>query len=259
VAERRPWAWAPGTERARRRSLLLLAVLCLTPRLALSGPPYTTDDPEPVEYRHFELYLASQDEVTHDGATGTAPHVEINYGPLPNVQLHLIAPLAYSRPSGGPTAFGLGDVELGVKLRFVQEGKSVPMVGTFPLLELPVGNESEGLGTGHVHAFIPLWLQKSFGPWTTYGGGGYWINPGQGNRNFWLFGWLVQRRLSPLATLGSEVFYTTPDRVGGSGDLRFDVGLVLDLAEHHHLLFSAGRSIDGERRFLGYFAYQLTL
>jgi hypothetical protein len=258
VAESRPWPWIPRAGRAGRR-LLLLAVCGLLPGPALAGPPYATDDPEPVEYRHGELYLASQDEITRDGATGTVPHVEVNYGPVANVQLHLIAPLTFLRPSGGPTNFGPGDVELGIKLRFVQEGKRVPMVGTFPLLELPVGSEADGLGTGHVHAFIPLWLQKSFGPWTTYGGGGYWINPGQGNRDFWLVGWLLQRRLSPLATLGSEVFYTTPDHVGGSGDLRFNVGLVLDLGEHHHLLLSAGRSIDGERRFQGYFAYQLTL
>jgi hypothetical protein len=233
------------------------AVLLL-PVMAKAGPPYTTDDPEPVEYRHWEFYLATQHELTHDAATGTAPHIEVNYGAVPNLQLHLIAPLAYSRPSGGPTMYGSGDIELGAKLRFVQESEWLPMVGMFPQLELPAGSESRGLGTGHVHVFIPLWLQKTFGPWTTYGGGGYWLNPGAGNRNFWSVGWQVQRRLSDLAALGTEVFYTTADRIDGSGNLRFNVGLVLDLTEHHHLLFSAGRSIVGENVFQGYFAYQLT-
>jgi hypothetical protein len=41
----------------------------------------------------------------------------------------------------------------------------------FPLLELPTGNEHRGLGAGHVSAFLPIWVQKSFGEWTTYGGG----------------------------------------------------------------------------------------
>jgi hypothetical protein len=36
------------------------------------------------------------------------------------------------------------------------------------------------------------------------------------------------------------------------------LGLVLDFTEHHHLLFSAGRSIVGETTFQGYLAYQLT-
>ncbi len=225
---------------------------------AHAGPPYTTDDPEPVEYRRWEFYLATQHEITADGATGTAPHVEVNYGAVPNLQLHVIAPLAYERPRSGPTTYGPGDVELGAKLRFIQEGQWVPMVGVFPLLELPVGSLSRGLGTGHLHGLIPLWLQKSFGPWMTYGGGGLWINPGQGNHNFWYVGWQAQRKLSRLATLGAEVFYTTPDRAGGSANLRFNVGLLLDLTDYHHLLLSSGRSIAGDSLFQGYFAYQLT-
>src|SRR5947208_2934500 len=46
-------------------------------------------------------------------------------------------------------------------------------VGTFPITILPTGAESRGLGAGHVRQFLPLWVQKSFGDWTTYGGGGY--------------------------------------------------------------------------------------
>ena len=241
-----------------RRWGSVLAACWLLPGLARAGPPYTTDDPEPVEYRHWEVYLATQQELTHDRVTGTAPHVEINYGVVPDLQLHLIAPLAFARPRGGPATYGPGDIELGAKFRFVAEGDWIPMVGTFPLVELPVGDESRGLGTGHLHGLIPLWLQKGFGPWTTYGGGGLWINPGPGNRDFWYVGWLVQRRLSDLATLGAEAFYTTADRVGGGGSLRCNVGLVLDLTEHHHLLFSAGRGLVGESLFQGYFAYQLT-
>jgi hypothetical protein len=242
---------------------LVLAALALGaslwPANAHAGPPYATDDPEPVEHRHWEFYLATQHEVTRDGATGTAPHVEVNYGVVPNLQLHLIAPLAYARPRGGRAHYGPGDVELGAKFRFVQEGDWVPMVGTFPIVELPVGRASRGLGTGWVHAFFPLWLQKSFGPWMTYGVGGYWVNPGIGNRDYGFVGWQVQRRLSEVVTLGAEVFYTTRDHAGGNDQLRFDVGLVLDLGEHHHLLASAGRRIVGDSLFLGYFAYQLTI
>ena len=231
----------------------------LLPASLLAGPPYITDDPEPVEYQHWELYLATQHELTRDGAAGTLPHVEINYGAIPNLQLHVIVPLAYARPSGGSTSYGPGDIEVGAKFRFVQESGSLPMVGTFPLVEIPAGSESKGLGTGHLHGLIPLWLQKSVGPWTSYGGGGYWFNPGAGNRSYGFIGWQLQRHLSELATLGAEIFYTTADHSGGSGNLRFNVGLVMDFTEHHHLLASVGRSIVGDTRLLGYLAYQLTL
>ena len=238
---------------------VLAAAALLAPANGHAGPPYVTDDPEPVPFRHWEFYLATQHSITRAAASGTAPHVEVNYGALPGLQLHVIAPLGYARPSGGPTSFGVGDIEIGAKLRFVNEGEGWPMLGTFPQFELPTGDAARGLGTGHLHVFIPLWLQKSFGAWTSYGGGGLWVNPGQGNRNYGYVGWLLQRRLSQLATLGTEIFYTTPDQVGGSANLRFNIGIVLDFTEHHHLLLSAGRSIVGDTIFQGYLAYQLTL
>ncbi len=238
---------------------LAVVVVLLWSAAAHAGPPYITDDPEPVEYLHWEIYLASLLAVTSAGATGTAPHVEVNFGAAKDLQLHVIAPLAFARPQGGPTTYGPGDVELGAKLRFVDESKWAPMIGTFPLIELPVGSEARGLGSGHLRAFIPLWIQKSFGPWTTYAGGGFWFNPGEGKQNYAFVGWQAQRRLSKHATVGAEVFYTSADRVGGAGNLAFNLGLVVDLTVHHHVLLSAGRSIAGDTRFQSYVAYQLTL
>jgi len=170
--------------------LLLLPV----PDRSFAGPPYVTDDPETVDYRHWELYLASQAAHDKDGWAGTGPHVEVNYGVWPNVQLHLIAPMAFVLPQDGTGQYGYGDTEVGVKVRFIQEGDWRPMVGTFPLLELPSGNSQNGLGSGLVQAFLPLWFQKSIGSWQTYGGG-YWINPGSGNKNYGFVGWQVQRDL----------------------------------------------------------------
>ena len=40
------------------------------------------------------------------------------------------------------------------------------------LLDFPTGNTDRGLGTGAIHAFFPIWLQKDFGKWSIYGGGG---------------------------------------------------------------------------------------
>lgn len=223
-----------------------------------AGPPYVTDDPEPVEYQHWEVYLASQ--LAHDGGTwsGTAPHVEVNYGVLPNLQLHLIAPLAFVRPARGRTQYGYADTELGAKWRFLEEISWHPQVGTFPLLELPTGDRERGLGSGHVQAFLPLWLQKSIGPWTTYGGGGYWLNPGVGNQNWWFTGWQVQYQLLPRVTPGVELFHATAKEKGGTEETRFNVGVVLDISDLQHLLLSAGQGVQGPNRVQIYLAYQLT-
>jgi hypothetical protein len=223
-----------------------------------AGPPFITDDPEPVEYRHWEIYLASQHAKDKDEWSGTAPHFEVNYGALPNLQLHLIAPFSYIRPNDGSSQYGFGDMELGVKYRYIQEGKVRPQVGTFLIVDLPTGSSSKGLGSGHAKAFLPIWFQKSWGPWTSYGGGGYWINPGSENRDFWFTGWEVERELFKNITLGAEVFYNTPTAEGEGGRTGFNVGTVFNFTDEHHLLFSAGRDIHGQNRFSTYIAYQLT-
>ena len=116
-------------------------------------------------------------------------------------------------PSDGPRAFGLGDIELGIKYRFVQEGKHRPMVGTFVMFEMPSGNAGKGLGVGKTWYKVPVWVQKSFGPWTTYGGGGVTVVPQTGYRNYPFAGWLVQRDIGKRWTLGSEVFYHGPEGI----------------------------------------------
>ena len=185
--------------------ILVAAAMLVLARPAAAGPPFLTDDPVPVDYQHWEIYGFSQGTHKQGDTSGTLPGVEINYGAAPNLQLHLIAPVgAFDKPGGSAgTKFGYGDTELGVKYRFIEESKDGwwPQVGVFPLFEAPTGNLQRGLGTGRVHEFLPVWLQKDFDPWVTYGGGGYWINPGPGNQNYWFAGWEAtcprRRGLSP--------------------------------------------------------------
>src|SRR5580704_15586994 len=91
---------------------------------ALAGPPFQTDDPEPIDYGHYEFYTFAASDGTPVETDTVGPAVEFNWGALPNVHLHMIVPLAAILPSNnpalapagvGPRAFGLGDMELGIK------------------------------------------------------------------------------------------------------------------------------------------------
>src|SRR5512136_3045113 len=93
---------------------ILVIMLCSQYDL-MAGPPFATDDPEPVEYQHWEFYVASQHSKTADGWAGSHALLELNYGVIPNVQIHLVAPLAYDAPTHGNTHFGYGDTEIGAK------------------------------------------------------------------------------------------------------------------------------------------------
>ncbi len=228
---------------------------------AWAGPPFFTDDPETVEHLHWEVYAASQwEHDRHEGTSATLPHMEVNYGLIPDVQVHAIVPMAYLSPHEGPRQYGLGDMELGVKYRFIHEDDAcpTPQVGTFPIVVLPTGNSSRGLGEGRIKMFFPVWVQKSWGPWTTYGGGGYWYHPGEGNRNYWFTGWLLQRDISRSLTLGAEIFNTSPKTRVESDETGFNIGGFLNLSEEQHILFSAGRDLKGPSAFFAYLAFQWT-
>jgi len=224
-----------------------------------AGPPFATDDPEPVELHHGELYLATQQFRSPDGWSGAAPLCEVNYGVVPDVQLHFIAPFEYDRPSDAPMHAGYGDTELGFKYRFLHETDVVPQAGIFPIIEIPTGNREEGLGNGQAQVFLPLWFQKKFGDWLTYGGGGYWINPGDGNRDNGFAGWEVQRKITESFAAGIEVQYRTADTVGGRSSSALNAGGIWDLSDTYHVLFSAGHTVQGPSEFQGYLGFLVTL
>jgi len=227
----------------------------------LAGPPFMTDDPEPAEYRHHEFYVATQQTRTADGRTGTAPHLEYNYGVAPDVHLHLIVPYVFNIPEVGLRERGRGDTELGVKYRFVQETETQPMVGTFPILLLPNGDENRGLGNGHSQLFLPIWLQKRWGSWQSYGGGGYWINNAPGAKNHWFYGWQLQKDITEHLTLGGEIFHSTEQVAREGTSTGFNLGGYYNFDEHNHLLFSAGEGLTNANltnRFSSYVAYQRT-
>jgi len=230
-------------------------------RLVLAGPPFLTDDPETVEYQHYELYMASQQIKTQDGTSGTLPHFEFNYGAGPNLQLHIIAPFAFNNPADGPRERGIGDIELGAKYRFLQETDNSPMAGVFPLVVTNTGDADKGLGTGKTQVFLPVWLQKRWGAWQSYGGGGYWMDHAAGARNHWFFGWQLQDDISEHLTLGGEIFHSTEQAKGQGASTGFNLGGTYNLDEHNHLLLSAGRgltNVSATNKFSSYVAYQLT-
>ncbi|MDA8230113.1 MAG: hypothetical protein M0006_02120 [Magnetospirillum sp.] len=240
---------------------------------ALAGPPYLTDDPEPVDYGHWEVYGFATGSVVRGDSAGILPAMEVNYGALPDVQLHVMVPIAYNSQSVTGNQFGYGDTEFGVKYRLVNpgEGDWWPEIGIFPTVVAPTGDAAKALGTGRTHEYLPVWLQKTFGGWITDAGGGYWINPGPGNKNYWFVGGSLQRKVTDSLTLGGEVFHETAFLTGGPGTpgfplgsrdaTGFNIGAVYDFTENYHLLVSAGRGLQNvaaTNEFSYYVGYQWT-
>lgn len=240
------------------KTFVVWLVLIAVPCVAVAGPPFKTDDPDTLGYGCWEFDFAAQYFHDRNGNSATLPHLEANYGFAPNWMIHAVAPFQYVKPEGQPSQYGYGDKEVGIKYRFIEETASRPQVATFPLLEIPTGDASRGLGDGKTQFFLPLWLQKSWGPWTTYGGGGYHFTSGEGSRDWWFFGWQLQREITKKLAVGAEVYYSTPSTAGVDESKGYTVGAIINLTDRHHVMFSAGQDVYGPNYYNFYVGYQLT-
>lgn len=251
---------APEWRHVGLRAWALVAVT-LASRVAWAGPPYRTDDPEAVQYQHLEVNVFSQQILTAAGRTGVLPGIEYNYGIMRNVQFHVGTPFAFDTVSGQGTEKGYGDTELGIKWQSNEQTETMPMIALYPLVEIPTGNHDKGLGNGASQIFLPVWIQRKWGNFQTYGGGGYWFNNGTDNRNYWFFGWQVQYQLSDQVTLGAEIFHNAGQVVGQTDSTGFNMGGSYNLDEHNHLLVSAGKGLQNAaltNRVSTYVGYQLS-
>jgi hypothetical protein len=228
------------TYQIRKYAAVLLASATLS-TAAYAGPPYMTDDPEPTETGHWEIYGPLIEGAGRgsefEGATGA----EINYGPVKDVQLSLALPLAYSHDAAG-WQWGAGDVEVSGKYRFYNDEDRGIQLAFFPAASIPTA--SHGMGSGKVTGYLPIWFQKDSGKWSVFGGGGYNINAGAGNRDFWSGGLAVTRQVSDKLQLGLEANREGADTISGHGSTSLGVGGVLQLKEPYRVIASGGPTFE---------------
>jgi hypothetical protein len=217
---------------------------------ALAGPPYQTDDPEPTDLHHWEIY----NFVTLDGRGSDLDGeggIDLNYGGAKGLQLTATIPAAFSHSKDAGWRIGAGDLELAAKYRFLDDEKSGWQAAIFPRAILPTS--TNGLGGNRVRLLLPLWVQKDIGKTSVFGGGGYEINPGAGNKDFWQAGIAVTHDFSDNLTLGTELAWQGTDSVGGKSSTGVNVGLIRKLGGPYSLLLAGGPSFSGGRT--GYHGY----
>lgn len=226
------------------RKIRLAAIIpTLWTSTAYAGPPYLTDDPAPTDTRHWEIYAFGAGTKTagsFDGVVG----LDLNYGPIKDVQLTATLPVEFAH-GGGVRQSAAGDVELGVKYRFVHNEKSGVAVAIFPRVILPTAGK--GFGSGKVGVLLPVWAQKDSGPWSVFGGGGYAINPGAGSRDYWLTSAALTRTVSERLSLGAEMFHRSADEIGGKSYTALNFGGIYKLGGPFALLVSGGPGIANAR------------
>ena len=226
----------------------MTVALALSPLPSWAGPPYETDDPQLTEHGHWEIYAFGSREGVADDFGGSYG-LDLNYGPVEDVQLTATLPVVYANGVGSVT----GDIELGIKYRFIHNEKSGIDVAIFPRVILPTAGR--GFGTGRVSFLLPVWAQKTIGPWAIFGGGGYTINPGVGQRNFALVSIAVTRALSSGFSLGIEASRTGANAIDARASSSVGLGASLKLNDCLAMLVSGGPVFEDGTRAARYRAY----
>jgi hypothetical protein len=219
---------------------------------AFAGPPFLTDDPEPTETGHWEIYAPLMEADGRGADFKGAAGAELNYGAAPDLQLTLGLPAAYVHDRTG-WRWGAGDIEVSAKYRFYHDDAVGISIAAFPGITLPTGNH--GMSASKVTALLPVWAQKDVGPWSVFGGGGYAINPGTGNRNYWTGGLALTRSFGDGLLIGVEADRQGADIVGGRGSTQLGAGTIVRLNGSLRLLASGGPTFGDAGGKAGFHAF----
>jgi hypothetical protein len=194
------------------------------------------------------LFEAEGKGADYDGAVGA----EINYGVAADMQLTLGLPVAYVHDVRG-FHWGRGDLELSAKYRFYHREEAGFSIAFFPGITLPTA--SHGMGNSKVTALLPVWAQKDIGKWSLFGGGGYAINPGTGNRDYWTGGLAVTREIGSKALIGVEIDRQGPDTIDGRASTSLGAGTIVRIGGPFRFLASGGPTFEDGGGKAGFHAF----
>ena len=213
----------------------------VTPSLVLAGPPYVSDDAEPTDTGHWEVYSFVSGTRT-GGSTAGQGGLDINYGALADLQLTMVLPLDYAR--SGSTNVGVGEVELAGKLRIFHQSDDgfIPDLAIFPRIFIPSATGQFG-GQG-ASLLVPVWFEKDDGAWSWFGGGGVQFNFGPGQHNFGIVGLALQRKIDSHLSLGGEIFHQSRSQDQAIAYTGVNIGLTYQFSEHIALLGSFGPGLE---------------
>ncbi|QIL19579.1 hypothetical protein [Thermomonas sp. HDW16] len=148
-----------------RTWLFALLLLLATPGMAMAqaGPPLITNDPDTPGDNVWEINVAAVGDHGDDGWAVDVPDVDINYGFGERIQLSMHVPWAHQRVDGA-WASGAGDLELGVRWRFLDQHHSGVAMAIQPMWVRSVSRTSQdkGLSAADPELVLPLQIAHHY-------------------------------------------------------------------------------------------------
>jgi hypothetical protein len=243
---------------ARWLSLILRGLVIAGP--AFAGPPLETDDPDTPGDGQWEINLAAAlekrariEELTYV--------LDINYGLGDRVQLKVKPRVVLvDGPSTG-TRSGVGNIQFGIKWRFVDEDFNGVAMSVYPQVDLnPPGHSvARGLISDGAEFFLPLEVARTFGRTRLLGEIG--LNWRDHRDDEWVLGVAAEHPLRRELRVVAELRGSTP-MARDNYELALRAGLKWIMSKNWTLLGSFGRTLrelrDEPRGDFAFFGIQHT-
>ncbi len=218
---------------------------------AQGNPPFRTDDVVTTEKNHWDIDLGFAAERSRSGDRAwQAPSVNFAYGLSETFELSYGLPLLIAQNEGEGIQRGLGDSVVGVKWRFMDNGKEGWAVSVNPQVEFTTLNSSRrrGLVENNTAFILPFQIQKTFGPIiTAFNLGRTFHTRHSREADAWLVGIAAGRDLSQRFYAGVEL-YGELERNGERGYCLCNVGAVYAFNDCFSLFGSVGQGFLGAQR-----------
>jgi outer membrane receptor protein involved in Fe transport len=228
-------------QRRIHRSAAALALLHIVSP-AIAGPPLAIDDPGILDAWHWELITATTVTSTDSGDYYQAPLIDVSLGVIQDyVQIAAAYPYVHADPDDGGSEWDFGNLEVGLKWRFVNTDRLQVAFAPIYAFGLTRGDAEKGIGEDSDVAFLPLNGEYQINDaWRVNVEVGYASVDDGGDE--WSYGAAVALGLNERLELMVELV--------GATDTDFDddlldgrIGFDLAFTEDLHLLFSAATGL----------------
>lgn len=220
-----------------------------------AGNPLQTNDPETPGPSGWEINLSQNLRFTRPAFGQHLPLINVNYGREENDQWKIGIPVLEIDPHPGEEHWGIGDIQLGWKYRFLEEDEHGFQASIYPQPLLPTGQEDFGLGNGRLELFLPVSVGKHFldDQLFVYAEAAHNVVFEDVDRDTWFFGVAAEWQISEkLEFVGEIADLVVPQSVGPDEPF-FNLGFNYQFAKHVALQTAFGRSLGNDHRGLSYF------
>jgi hypothetical protein len=225
--------------------------------LAQGGPPMITDDPGTPGAGHWENNFAFTVDNTPTEHLYETPIADINYGWGDRVQLKIEIPWLVIKDPNSSAKTGIGNIDPGVKIRFLDEDSSGINLSTYPQYRLNYTTISSTLFGNQF--FLPIEASRTFGELQLDAEVGFdflHTQPGE-----WEYGVVAGYYLSPSQAMQLLAELHATSGTGMLTELMANLGYIIKISKDLNFLASLGKNLTptSYNEFIEYVGLQLLI